>query len=368
MERSEVLPDGSEAQRLLAALERLLGRGMGINMPVFGRYARLPPLPFASLGFGAAALAAAAAVLLAKKLDMPSDLRFIGLTLWGLGYYAAVLFLARAATLQVLDKVRRDILPYATPGYVAAVADDLERRAAGPANRLVALAAAVLAMVASGIALAHEVPSLGLSRWGPERVFWSLFAFYLCYLAARGVLAGRFYEPFARRLNLAEGRFYVLAAAETPLVRGVARVGGQMVLFWAMIFVAILSIMLLALLPLGDYGFAGRSPLLAFVIPTAGFASLGYGSLVYLRSEAAIRAALGRFAATQAEILQSRCNERLYPSAGRVPDSAEEIERISALHDRILSGARYRNRVGIGLSLTLPFVMPLLSLVQAVFR
>jgi hypothetical protein len=112
------------------------------------------------------------------------------------------------------------------------------------------------------------------------------------------------------------------------------------------------------------HGFVGRSPFLWFVVPTAGFASLGYGSLVYLRSEGAIREALARFAVAQAEPLQRRCEAQLDPAAGRLPEDGGEVERLSGWHDRILAGARYGNRLGTVLSYTLPFVMPLLSLVR----
>jgi hypothetical protein len=361
-------PPEAEALRLLAALERLLGRAMGIRMPAYGRLASLPPLPFASIWFAAYALAAVAILAISERLGARSDPRFVSLIVWGLVYYTAVLFLARVATLRAIATVRHDILPHATQAYVACVAADLERRAADRKARPVALIAAVLAMVASGIALGFEQPPLSdLHRLAPERTFWSLAAFYLCFSAARGVLVGRFYEPFVRNLDLARERFYLLGAAKTPLVRGVAGLGQQMVAFWAMIFVAILSIMLLALAPLGDYGFAARSPFLAFVVPTAGFASLGYGSLIFLRSEAAIRSTLRRFAAAQAEVLQKRCNTRLDPLAERLPADGAELERLSRWHDQILAGARYHNRLGAGLSLALPFIMPLLSLMHAAF-
>lgn len=355
---------GSDEERLLAALDRLHRRAMGISMPAYGS-AHLSPLPFAAIWAGAYILAAAAAIGLSEYLGMRSDLRFVGLIAWGLVYFTAVLFFARTATLRVLDTVRRDILPYATPAYIAAVAADLERRDSALMRWIVPLIATLLAMVASGVALTYDDPPIQGSNLAPERVFWSLVAFYLCFVAARGVLVGRFYEPFARRLTLAEDRLYVLGATDTPLVRAVASLGQQMVALWAMIFLAILSIMLLGAGFLGDYGFRGQKLFLWFVVPTAGFASLGYGSLVYLRSEAATRETLRRFAAAQAEALQRRCNALLDPAAGRLPDDPGEVERIGGLHDRILAGARYGNPLGTVLSFALPFVMPLLTLVRS---
>jgi len=367
--RSRSAP-AADRDRLLAALDRLLGRAMGSNLPLFGRWADAAPLPFASLGFAAYAVAAGAALFLAERLAMPGDPRFASLIVWGLFWYTSVLFLTRAATLRAVDTVRRDILPHAPAAFVAAVADDLEQRRSPLMQWWVPMLAALVAWVASGYALTFDsdIGAFDFDRVEPERAFWSLMALYLCFVAARGVLVGRFYEPFARRLAEAKNGFYVLGAADTPLVKGVASLGQQMVLFWAMIFLAILSIMVLAFAPLGDYGFGEGSKFLMFVVPTAGFASLGYGSLVYLRSEAAIRTALQRFAAAQIEVLQARCNALLNPAAGRLagdPGEAEAVDRMQEWHDKILAGARYGNRLATVLSFTLPFVMPLLSVVRA---
>ncbi len=409
---------GSDEERLLAALERLHRRAMGISMPVYGR-ARLSPLPFASIWAGAYILVVAAllglessgaviglqsraaALFGLESSGARSDPRFVGLVGWGLVYFTAVLFSTRLATLRSFDIVRRDILPYATPAYVAAVADDLERRDSALMRWVVPLLVAILAALASTVAQAHECPPItsrvastaaqacecpliasrvastvaqackeppiASAPFGPVRLFWTVIGLYLSFVAARGVLVGRFHEPFARRLDLAREKFYVLGAAETPLVRGVAGLGRQMLILWAIIFLAILSIMLLGAGFLGDYRFQGRSPLLWFVVPTAGFASVGYGSLLYLRSEAAIRETLGRFAAAQAEALQRLANARLDAAAGRLPEDPEETEQLSAWHDRILAGARYGNRLGTVLSVALPFIIPVLTLVKALF-
>jgi hypothetical protein len=364
----------AEAQRLTDALERLLGRAMGIKVPAVGRFRSLAPLPFASIGFAAYALLAG---LILALPDDKSDPRFVSLLAWGLVYYTAVLFLCRAATLRALDTVRRDILPYATPAFIAAVADDLELRHSGLARRIVPwIATLLVALVASSVALNCELAPncktlkfeeliLPKTERGPVRLLWSPIAFYLCFVAARGVLVGRFYESFALHLAKAQEKFYVLGAADTPLVKGVARLSQQMVGFWAMIFLAILSIMLLSLEPLraSGYGLQSSSPLLAFVVPTAGFASLGYGSLVYLRSESEIRRTLFRFATAQSEDLQRRCNARLDPLADRLPGEGGDLERLSCWNDRILAGARYGNWLVTALSVALPLVMPLIGLV-----
>ncbi|HEV3052024.1 MAG TPA: hypothetical protein VGX50_17070, partial [Longimicrobium sp.] len=96
----------SDEQRLLAALERLHRRAMGISMPAYGR-ARLSPLPFASIWAGAYLLVVlallglessdtVAAALLGRESDaIRSDPRFVGVVGWALVYSTAVMFFAR---------------------------------------------------------------------------------------------------------------------------------------------------------------------------------------------------------------------------------------------------------------------------------
>jgi hypothetical protein len=108
MDRGTARP--GEEERLLAVLERLHRRAMGISMPVYGR-ARLSPLPFASIWAGAYILVFAALLGL-ESSGARSDPRFVGLVAWGLVYSTAVMFFTRLATLRSFDIVRRDILPY----------------------------------------------------------------------------------------------------------------------------------------------------------------------------------------------------------------------------------------------------------------
>ena len=250
-------PRGDE-ERLLAALEGLHRRAMGISMPAYGR-AQLSPLPFASIWAGAYILVVAALLGL-ESGGIRSDPRFVGVVGWGLVYSTAVMFFARLATLRSFDIVRRDILPYATPAYIAAVAHDLERRDTARMRWIVPLLVAIVAAIATSVAQAYELPPITGARLGPVRLFWAFVGFYLSFVAARGVLVGRFYEPFAQRLDLAQEKFYVLGAAETPLVRGVGGLARQMLILWVMIFLAILSIMLLGAEFVAPTGFRAARP------------------------------------------------------------------------------------------------------------
>jgi hypothetical protein len=151
------------------------------------------------------------------------------------------------------------------------------------------------------------------------------------------------------------------------MIKGLARMSGLLLGFWAMIFRCVLSIMLLAALPLGDYGFRGTSKLIFTLVPIAGFFSLGFGSLVYLNSEAQIRGVLRRFTSDQAEILQREANELFDPLAGHLAPDPAGLKQITDWHDRVVAGGHYGSRVRIGLSILLPLLLPIVSLIQTAF-
>ena len=103
-------------------------------------------------------------------------------------------------------------------------------------------------------------------------------------------------------------------------------------------------------------------------MPIAGFFSLGLGSLVYLRTEARIRATLQRFVNAQAAMLQQRSNALIDPGANRVPEDADALRQLTEWQDRFLAGGRYGSRAGAGISIALPLLLPLLTLALKLFE
>jgi hypothetical protein len=294
----------------------------------------------------------------------------LSLLLWGGLYFSAAIFLAQNVTLKIYDTVRYDILPHASASYVEAVTKDLDT-SYGPRFLLwLPLAVASVSLIAALMALRLDpdiAPLFADYRQLPALVVWSLSYFLYFAAAAVAVVAGRFYSTFARHLEIDRSTFYLLRAVDTPLVRGLAKLGAQVLTFWVCIFLAILSSMLLAVLPIGVYRLPPDSVLLFTMVPITGFFSLGFGTLVYLDTEARIRSNLQRFVHKQARILQEKVNALSWPAKGRPLSGAVSLERLAALHDQILAGGRYGSRASAAVSIALPLLMPVASLVVSLF-
>lgn len=348
-------------------MTRVLDRGLGIGKAwgpgIFG----LPPASSALLWLSFYAIVWALVEAVAWWMGVPPEPRMVSLLIWGGCYAAAAIFLAEAATDGVFDTVRRDILPHASAAYCASVARDLERRFPPVFLTLVPLVLGAASLVAAYWAIGQDIGFGRIPLRAPELWFWAATFLYYFVCAARAVIAARFYLSFACCLEQERPSLYVMAASETPLIKGLARMSGLLLGFWAMIFLCVVSIMLLAVVPLGEFAFRGSSKLLFTLVPIAGFFSLGFGSLVYLKSEAQIRAVLRRFTGDQAEILQREANELLDPLAGHLAPDPAKLERITDWHDRIVAGGQYGSRVRVGLSILLPLLLPIVSLVQTAF-
>lgn len=348
----------------MAVVERVLGGGMGARFPGRGRASYLPPAQTVALWFLAYAL-----LWLAAAQFGDAEPRLTSLLAWGAGYFGCALYLARQTTDQLYRTIETHILPFASAAYLNAVEDDLRRRYPLWLSLGLPLLAAAASLVAAGWALALDLglpPAAFLAAWSGERLLWAVSYFFYFFTAALAVVAARFYLAFARALDLEMDAFYVLGAADTPLIRGLSRLATQVLIFWTMIFLSIVTIMLLVVLPPEGYEFPLGSRLLFTIVPIAGFFSLGFGTLIYLASEAKIRATLQRFASREVHGLQLAGNRLLRAGIDCFPFPApdgEEVDRIAKWQDRVIAGTRYGNRVAVSVSVALPLVMPIVSVI-----
>ncbi|HEX6375306.1 MAG TPA: hypothetical protein VFZ91_06260 [Allosphingosinicella sp.] len=359
-------PQAPPAQRLTQALRRLLGESMGGEpWRASGSSARRPLVQTVRL-IACYGLLWAAAEALTWAAGLRSHPQLVSLFAWTGGLMAARALIARGATARLMDTIERDIVPYATPAYLDAVAGDVERRCTAGRRVGLPLAVATACAIAACLAFGRELGGRSILA-SPQVLFGVAAAFAGFFLSARSGGAAAFYRAFAERLDSEPSdAFFVLGAADSPLVQGLSKLGSQVLVFWVLIFVAILSSMLLALPWLGEYRLPEDSIFLLIFVPVAGFISLGIGSLVYLRSEARIRASLRRFTQSEAAVLQRRIGALLDPLAGRLPDDGAELARLTAWHDRILAGGRYGSRAGTAVSIALPLLLPALSFVRSV--
>jgi len=364
-------PSAAPKDRLLAALSGLLGRSMGGGRP------HASPAPIGRPGASAFGLLAIYALMLAAAETaewaggMSTPHQLLGMLVWA-GFYGAVrAYLGQRATARVMATVERDIVPHASPAYLDAVASAIEQRQTAVRRLAVPLLVAAAATAVTLWVLVMEPwthwrePNIQDFLHSPVWLFGAIVYFLSFFVSARSIGAARFHLSFARCLQADRDHcLYVLGAAESPLVKGLAKLGGQILAFWTMVFLSVLSVMILALKRLGDYGLGPNSVFLVVLIPALGFLTLGIGSLVYLESEGKIRGMLKRFTFSQAWILQSRSNALLDPLAGRVPADPGEISQLTDWHDRILAGGRYGSRAGTTISIVLPFLLPAVSLIK----
>jgi len=301
----------------------------------------------------------------------PTPHKVVSVLAWGCGYIAATAYLARTTTARIMATVERDLIPHASPAYLDAVAADLERRHTPARTIVIPVLTAAGASAAAVLAIAlgeEEIRNITILD-SPVLLFGPAVLFLRFIVSGRSVAAARFYLSFADHLEGEQGRaLYVLGAAESPMIKGLARLGGQVLLFWAFTFLAILSALVLALPWPGQYRFAASAPFLVVFVPIASFFTLGMGSLAYLSSEAKIGAALRRFTEDQAAILQRRSNALLDPLANRVPADGRVVAELTEWHDRILAGGRYGSRAGTAVSIALPFLLPAVTLVKWVIE
>ncbi|HEX8216586.1 MAG TPA: hypothetical protein VF577_03885 [Allosphingosinicella sp.] len=358
--------------RLEKAVDRILGRTMGTM--VLGPRGPARPMKFYLFAWF---LLYAPLWLLAAQVG-ERDPRLTGLLAWGFLYFAAALVFSRRTSDEIRRTIQADILPYVSPAYADAVAEDLQRRYPASVRFGLPVLIAALSLAAAIWALAHDLLLPGpshlvgaagappaalehqLRRVGGEHLLWAATHFLYFLTAAQSVIAARFYLAFARNLERESEDFSLVGAADSPVVRGLSRLATQVLVFWAMIFLSILAVMLVAALP-EAYRLPPNSKLLFTMVPIAGFFSLGFGTLVYLAGEARIRTTLQRFASRRVAPLQQRTNALMRADAPAA-EQLEEVQLLSALQDRIVAGARYGSRVGVSVSVALPLIMPVVSI------
>jgi len=392
MAASETIDDAGK--KALAALKARLGDGMGVRLPLLQRLGVTAPAPMALASLIANLLlivlvlvlsgvggelwrATAEPIARCRSLPAGTEVsvapKLASLLVWGSLYFAAASFICTRATRQIVDIVEHDILPFASARFADAVRRELAREQTPLLVHLVPAVVAVLAIGATIWALDNEPCTDGLPLEASRSLsgqhlflgFWAVFMFYLYFTGARAVVTATFTPIFAGALDGERESLYLIDAAGSPLVVGLAQLNRVVLLFWAKIFVVIVSAMVLALPP-GPFDFAPNSPFLFTLIPVSGFFSIGVGSLIYLGSESTIATTLRRFTLDRARPLQVRINRLLADPDGEDEAAAAIRAQLAALHDRIVAGGRYGSRTGTAVSLALPFTMPVIALLDKI--
>jgi hypothetical protein len=360
-------PSPAEKDALMAQVRLTLGVSPGARI-------RFSPIPVArgplavSLGFLATYCLIWAGFEAATHYGgWQSQPKLVSLLAWAGLYFTAAFFFQQSASARLFETIERDIVPHASSAYLERVTGDLERRRKSALSRHLPWIVAAASLAAAAVAVYADVkrsrsPVFVLTS--PEFLLWAIAYFVCFFTAVQAVIAARFYSSFADHLAMETNSLYVLGAAESPLVVGLSRLGGQVLIFWLMLFLTIVSSMLLAAPWPGEYGFTLKSWFLRILVPVAGFFSLGFGSLVYLASEARIRAILRRFTLQRLTPVRKRSNDLFPKSAVGSPEQRAVLAGLADLHDRVVAGGKYGSRLGTVLSLALPLTLPILSIIK----
>jgi hypothetical protein len=369
-ERAMVTPPPSDRHSksaLIAALENRLGDALGPRLGPLERLVRSRGAVPLALGWLLLNGAAAILVLLwANQGGRPEGghARLASLIAWNAIHLPPLIVIARLSTIHVLDIVRRDVLPFASGDYAEAVRAALAETYAAPHVRIAPYAVAVAVVATSLWTLRDEIaPVWWTPTIAPDLAFWTAAIFLAAVLNMKVVVVAVFPRAFAAALEVDQHSLYPPAAADSPLVRGLARLNRALLAFWAASFAVLASIMLLALLD-PPFGLGPHSPYLFILIPLFGFFSIGLGTHNYLASEAAIATTLRRFSLERAAALQ----REIAPLLERSDDEAgARLDRLTRLHDQVIAGGRYGSRFWKIVSIALPLALPAVSLAEKLF-
>jgi glucan phosphoethanolaminetransferase (alkaline phosphatase superfamily) len=204
---------------------------------------------------------------------------------------------------------------------------------------------AAIAAIATAVALHLDLKSSSLFEIG-----WLCCGFFILYVtAARTTYIARFYGTFAAQLKTNSDRIYTLDPAHSLQVAHVAWIGQRVLLFWFGIVCLVAT-----LVPL----FQDLPHFVQFVVPTASFFSVIFGTIVFLNSESDIRSAVKESAESTLQSTESEITD-LFSRRGSLDDlDWKRLNALTALHDKLVATGSYRSALLSGLSLLVPLVAP----------
>jgi|GEM_PF-7120902 len=277
------------------------------------------------------------------------------------GWAAMTTRLASAAVYDILDSRVIDRLSDAAALWVDQQLD--AKQYARPHLLISAWMVGIIGAATAAALLAGDLSGIPL----PALLWWALGWALLYATAAKVVLVGRFYTLFAEAVARHPEMLFPLHPSRSPMVTSLALVAKRMLAFWVGIAVATALIIPFAFNALPDsavfaiYGFElpASQFVLAHLAITSVF-SIGVGSYMFLRSEAALRRAVWCTAERCLLLIEQEVKSRLEGGLGE--DRVKRLAELDALHAEVAAGGVYRALIGAGISIFIPFV-PLIGLV-----
>jgi hypothetical protein len=298
------------------------------------------------------------------------ELHLLWLSIYGSLYAAWATIIARLTSAKILEIINRRVIPELSQETADRIDRDLavgykESRLSG-----VSWTVAILGAAAAGFAISLDAPH------SPFQIaWWSVGWLFLFVTAARATDVARFYYFFAKHLN-EERNIYVFDPARSTLVRSIAAVGQHFLLFWFGILLAIA--LLIPFVSIGsdwpsrnysDWHFwlPAHSAFAWLVVPIASAFSIPFGTMIFLRSENAIRKAVDNVFHTTLRSTEREVADLL--ARGELSDfESKRLSQLEKLHRHLTTAGSYRGFFISGLSLLAPLIGVVVTLLGSLFK
>jgi hypothetical protein len=235
----------------------------------------------------------------------------------------------------------------------------------------------------AGYLVYHDASTISKPAIG-EVVWWCCGWALLFAAAAKVVNVARFYRLFAAHLADDPGGLYAMDPARSTLVTSIAAVAQRVMLFW---FAGAVSIALVIPFDVKDWSswwastYYSPAPGLFHSLPAAlltldlphnsfvgidvlitGFFSIGFGTIVFLRNEAALRQAVNTVTRSTLRLVEIEVADLSHRLGELDEANWKRLAELNALHKEVATAGSYRSIIVSGLSVMVPFVIPLISL------
>jgi hypothetical protein len=273
--------------------------------------------------------------------------------------------------------IENNIIPELSAETAKKIDQEITRRFKMTRQLCVSWGIAILGAVLAGCLIYHDAPTISKPSIG-EIVWWSLGWALLFATAANVVNVSRFYRLFAAHLEDDPGKLYATDPARSTLVISVATVAQRMLLFWFGIAVSIALVFPFGVKNGNSFGVEDWSSWRLLInyfkldlsqnwfvfieVLITGFFSIGFGTIVFLRSEAAIVRAVNRVRRSTLRLIEIEVADLSNRLSELDEANWNRFLELNSLHKDVAMAGSYRSVIVSGMSVGVPFVIPVISL------
>jgi hypothetical protein len=360
-------------QRAAVFLDSSLGLdtrpGSFISVLVFGSPAAFRNNPYLGgvrMGMLYALLFCVIPWIILQKPSLP----LFFLQIYGSFWSAWATTTTRITSSSISETINNNIIPYLSARTAENIYNELTERFERKRMMCVSGGIAIFGAALAGYLIDRDIKSMfGSSPPIYEIVWWSIGWAILFSTATSVVNVSRFYRIFAAHVEDDAAMLFPIDPARSTLVISVASVAQRMLLFW---FGIAISIGLVIPFGVKDWSVLSLSSRLLFDpsnnlfvifdVLITGFFSIGFGTIIFLRSEAALRRAVKKVTLSTLRVAEKEVAE-LSIRLGELDEANwKKLTQLSSLHNEVATAGSYRSLILSGLSVFVPFVIPLLSL------